>query len=131
MREVCPKIWTWDWFSKPHGYDFHGTLVVHEEGNLCIDPVEPLEDELNGLAREGVARILITNRNHARLITRRWVVALGLMVVAFYLPMFVELGWWLVALMAFIVLVPIFVLGPLIRGVDFSSMIPGKRNEND
>ena len=66
MREVCPEIWTWDWFSKPHGYDFHGTLVVHEEGNLCIDPVEPVEDDLNRLAKEGVARILITNRNHAR-----------------------------------------------------------------
>ncbi len=66
MREVCPGIWTWDWFSEPHGYDFHGTLVLHEDGNLCIDPVEPGEDELGELAKEGVARILITNRNHAR-----------------------------------------------------------------
>lgn len=41
MREVLPGILTWAWFSEPHGYDFHGTLVRHEEGNLCIDPVEP------------------------------------------------------------------------------------------
>ncbi len=66
MREVCPGIWTWDWFSEPHGYDFHGTLVVHEAGNLCIDPVEPVADELEELAKQGVTRILITNRNHAR-----------------------------------------------------------------
>ncbi len=66
MREVCPGIWTWDWFSEPHGYDFHGTLVVHKEGNLCIDPVEPADDDLEELTKEGVARILITNRNHAR-----------------------------------------------------------------
>ncbi len=66
MREVLAGIWSWDWFSEPHGYDFHGTLVVHEEGNLCIDPVEAGEDDLDKLAEQGVARILITNRNHAR-----------------------------------------------------------------
>ena len=35
------NILIWAWFSEPHGYDFHGTLVRHEEGHLCIDPVEP------------------------------------------------------------------------------------------
>ncbi len=39
---------------------------MHEEGNLCIDPVEPGDDNLEELTKEGVARILITNRNHAR-----------------------------------------------------------------
>ena len=66
MHELLPGILTWDWFSEPHGYDFHGTLVLHEQGNLCIDPVEPGEDVLDRIAKEGVARILITNRNHAR-----------------------------------------------------------------
>ncbi len=66
MHEILPGILTWDWFSEPHGYDFHGTLVLHEPGNLCIDPVEPGEDVLDRIAKEGVARILITNRNHAR-----------------------------------------------------------------
>ena len=66
MREVLPDIFSWAWFSEPHGYDFHGTLVLHEQGNLCIDPVEADEDVLERLAKEGVSRILITNRNHVR-----------------------------------------------------------------
>ncbi len=66
MDEVLPDILSWDWFSEPNGYDFHGTLVRQPEGNLCIDPVEPDPDVLDRLAKEGVARILITNRNHVR-----------------------------------------------------------------
>ncbi len=66
MRELLPDIFSWDWFSEPHGYDFHGTLVLHEDGNLCIDPVEADEEVLDRLAKEGVSRILITNRNHVR-----------------------------------------------------------------
>ena len=66
MHEILPGILTWDWFSEPHGYDFHGTLVLHEQGNLCVDPVEPGQEVLDRIAKEGVARILITNRNHAR-----------------------------------------------------------------
>ncbi len=66
MREVLPDIFSWAWFSEPHGYDFHGTLVLHEQGNLCIDPVEAGEEVLDRLAKEGVSRILITNRNHVR-----------------------------------------------------------------
>lgn len=70
MREVLPGILSWDWFSEPHGYDFHGTLVLHERGNLCIDPVEPAEGVLDRLAKEGVAIIVVTNRNHARAANR-------------------------------------------------------------
>ncbi len=66
MRELLPDIFSWGWFSEPHGYDFHGTLVLHEDGNLCIDPVEADEEVLDRLAKEGVSRILITNRNHVR-----------------------------------------------------------------
>ena len=44
MRAILPDIFTWSWFSEPHGYDFNGYLVVHEEGNLCIDPVVPGDD---------------------------------------------------------------------------------------
>ncbi len=66
MDEVLPDILSWDWFSEPNGYDFHGTLVRQTEGNLCIDPVEPDPDVLDRLAKEGVAHILITNRNHVR-----------------------------------------------------------------
>ncbi len=43
MREILSDIFTWPWFSQPHGYNFNGHLVRHAEGNLCIDPVEPGE----------------------------------------------------------------------------------------
>ena len=66
MREVVSGIFTWPWFSAPHGYNFNGYLILHQAGNLCIDPVEPAEEDLNEIARHGVARILLTNRNHSR-----------------------------------------------------------------
>ena len=70
MREFLPGILGWPWFSEPHGYDFNGTLVLHPDGNLCIDPVELDTEVLDRLAKEGVARILLTNRNHVRAATR-------------------------------------------------------------
>ena len=66
MREIVQGIVTWESFSEPHGYDFNGYFLRHPGGNLCIDPVDPPEDVLVLLGREGVARILITNRNHMR-----------------------------------------------------------------
>jgi glyoxylase-like metal-dependent hydrolase (beta-lactamase superfamily II) len=66
VRERLPGILTWPWFSERHGYDFNGTLVLHADGNLCIDPVEAPGDVLDRLVKEGVARIVLTNRNHVR-----------------------------------------------------------------
>ena len=66
MREILPGILTWPWFSARHGYDFNGWLVRQPEGNVCIDPPEMPDDVLEELAREGVARIVLTNRNHFR-----------------------------------------------------------------
>ena len=66
MREILTGIYSWPWFSEPHGYNFNGHFIRHADGNLCVDPVEPGEDDLEELARQGVARILITNRNHSR-----------------------------------------------------------------
>lgn len=66
MREVLPGIFTWPWFSEPHGYNFNGHFIQHAAGNLCVDPVEPSEEDMAEMARQGVARILITNRNHSR-----------------------------------------------------------------
>lgn len=66
MQELLPGILYWGVLSEPHGYDFNGTLVRHAEGNLCIDPVEAGDALLERLAEEGVARILLTNRNHTR-----------------------------------------------------------------
>jgi len=70
MREIASDIFTWPWFSEPHGYNFNGYLVCHPGGNLCIDPVEPTEDVLEEIARHGVSRILLTNRNHSRAANR-------------------------------------------------------------
>ena len=66
MREILPGILVWTWPSPRHGYDFNGWLVRDERGNLCIDPVEPGPEVLERLEKEGVARILLTNRNHVR-----------------------------------------------------------------
>jgi glyoxylase-like metal-dependent hydrolase (beta-lactamase superfamily II) len=66
VRELLPGIATWGKLSERHGYDFNGTFVRHADGNLCIDPVEPDAATLDRLAEHGVARVLITNRNHVR-----------------------------------------------------------------
>jgi len=66
MQEIVPDIFTWHWFSEPHGYDFNGYLVRRPEGSLCIDPVPPGDDGLAEIARMQVSTILITNRNHSR-----------------------------------------------------------------
>jgi glyoxylase-like metal-dependent hydrolase (beta-lactamase superfamily II) len=66
MREILGGIWTWPWFSEPHGYNFNGHLILNAGGNLCIDPVEPTAANLEEIARLGAGRILLTNRNHSR-----------------------------------------------------------------
>ena len=70
MRDIVSDILTWPWFSEPHGYNFNGHLVRHPGGNICIDPVEPAEEDLDAIAQEGVARIILTNRNHSRAANR-------------------------------------------------------------
>lgn len=66
MQEILPDIFTWSWFSEPHGYNFNGYLIRHAEGNVCIDPVQPGDQDLVDVERIGVGRILLTNRNHSR-----------------------------------------------------------------
>jgi glyoxylase-like metal-dependent hydrolase (beta-lactamase superfamily II) len=66
MREIVPGVLTWSRLSERHGYDFNGHLVRRPGGNLCIDPVEPDQDDLDQLAHQGATRILLTNRNHTR-----------------------------------------------------------------
>ena len=74
MREILPDIFTWSRFSEPHGYDFNGYLIRSAEGNFCIDPVEPSDEVAEEIGRHGVARILLTNRNHSRAanLVRHW-----------------------------------------------------------
>ena len=66
MLEIVTNILTWTWFSEPHGYNFNGHLIRDPGGNICVDPVEPPEDDLDAIALEGVTRIILTNRNHSR-----------------------------------------------------------------
>ena len=70
MREIVTDILTWSWFSDPHRYYFNGHLVRDPGGSICIDPVEPAEDDLEAIGIEGVTRILLTNRNHSRAANR-------------------------------------------------------------
>jgi len=66
MQEIVPDVLTWSRLSERHDYDFNGHLIRHPEGNLCIDPVEPIEADLDQLAAIGATRVLLTNRNHTR-----------------------------------------------------------------
>ena len=66
MNEIVTDIFTWAWFSEPHGYNFNGHLVRHPAGNHCIDPVPPESADLAEIVRMGVAKTLLTNRNHSR-----------------------------------------------------------------
>jgi glyoxylase-like metal-dependent hydrolase (beta-lactamase superfamily II) len=66
METILGDVFTWSWFSEPHGYNFNSLLIRDPAGNFCIDPVEPSDDVLSELVRIGVSRILITNRNHVR-----------------------------------------------------------------
>jgi len=70
MHEVLNDIFTWSWYSEPHGYDFNGHLIRSEDGNLAIDPVPMSDEMLEAITALGVARILITNRNHTRAANR-------------------------------------------------------------
>jgi len=66
MKEIVPGIFTWPWFSERHGYDFNGYLIRLPGGNLAVDPVEMCDEVVEELVREGVRRIVLTNRNHYR-----------------------------------------------------------------
>lgn len=70
MKEILSGIFTWPWFSEPHGYNFNGYLIRDAAGNLCVDPVEPTPEDLGEISRVGVRRILLTNRNHSRAANR-------------------------------------------------------------
>jgi glyoxylase-like metal-dependent hydrolase (beta-lactamase superfamily II) len=70
MQEILSGIFTWPWFSAPHGYNFNGYLVVDPGGNLCVDPVQADDEVIAAIAARGVSRILITNRNHVRAANR-------------------------------------------------------------
>ena len=66
MREILDGVYIWSRLSEPHGYDFNGYFLRDPGGNVVVDPVEPDAADLDWLVGEGVATILLTNRNHSR-----------------------------------------------------------------
>jgi glyoxylase-like metal-dependent hydrolase (beta-lactamase superfamily II) len=66
LHELLPGIHVWHWFSERFKYDFNGTFVEHPGGNVVVDPVETDDATRAELSRRGVARIVLTNRNHFR-----------------------------------------------------------------
>lgn len=70
MREIVKDIFTWPQFSPQLNFNFNGFLILRPEGNLCVDPAEPTDEVMEEIARRGVARILLTNRNHVRATNR-------------------------------------------------------------
>lgn len=66
METILGDVFTWSWFSEPHGYNFNSLLIPHSDGNICIDPVEPTDEVMSELVQIGVSRILLSNRNHLR-----------------------------------------------------------------
>jgi glyoxylase-like metal-dependent hydrolase (beta-lactamase superfamily II) len=64
VREFIPGVLTWPWFWSATATT--STAPSCCTRNLCIDPVHPDEAALDRLVKEGVAWILITNRNHVR-----------------------------------------------------------------
>src|SRR2546423_15310438 len=62
LREVLPGIFTWPWFAERFGYDFNGYLL----DDVAVDPVTMSDEVQEELAARGVARIVLTNRNHFR-----------------------------------------------------------------
>ena len=66
MERILGDVFTWSWFSEPHGYNFNSIVIPDLDGNICIDPVEPNEEVMSELVRMGVSSIFLTNRNHVR-----------------------------------------------------------------
>jgi len=66
MQQLVPDVFTWSWYSEPHGYNFNGHLICHPSFNICVDPVPPNDADLEELESIGAELIIITNRNHSR-----------------------------------------------------------------
>jgi len=41
MLKVLDHIFTWAWFSEPHGYDFNGHQIRHAEGTCASNRSSP------------------------------------------------------------------------------------------
>ena len=60
-------LYGWSIFNEERNIDFHGTLWVHKQGNLLIDPLPLTEHDRKHLESLGGAyHVLITNSDHIR-----------------------------------------------------------------
>ena len=41
MDEIVADVFTWAWFSEPHGYDFNGHLVRRADGTSALIRYDP------------------------------------------------------------------------------------------
>lgn len=69
FKEVQPDIWMWSAYQRDKGYNFNGTLVIHNGEKVIIDPVLCDEPEfLKALKDKGpFEAIYLTNRDHERM----------------------------------------------------------------
>ena len=51
METILGDVFTWSWFSEPHGYNFNSLLIPDLDGNFCIDPVEPNDEVMSELVQ--------------------------------------------------------------------------------
>lgn len=67
MQKLLDDVFYWSWQSPAHGYPFNGYLLRLPGCCVCVDPVQAEEHDLNELCAARPQRILLTNRNHARM----------------------------------------------------------------
>lgn len=71
MKEILKGVYTWAWFSEQKGFNFHGWLILAEEGNVMVDPpVMTGEDEADVRRLGSPRHIVVTNRDHDREVAR-------------------------------------------------------------
>ena len=56
MQEIVPDIFTWAWFSEPHGYNFNGHLVRHRKATSASIRYRRTRRDLAEIVRMGVSR---------------------------------------------------------------------------
>ncbi|HKY31733.1 MAG TPA: hypothetical protein VJV23_04295 [Candidatus Polarisedimenticolia bacterium] len=67
MNLLAPGIHEWSVFNDEKGLDFNGHLVLHDQGNVLIDPPALAPGQVQAIEQLGrPAAILITNAHHTR-----------------------------------------------------------------
>ncbi len=119
------------WFYPPSPW-----LLRAEPGSTNEHELREFLDRMHARVEAGEPTPIVEEgpedaANRTRGVAYRWMAAPALAIIVLYLPIFIEFGWIMVGLMALCILVPIFILGPIFRNIDFSGMIPGKMRDID